>query len=398
MSIKAGVGFSTEKDTLRACTEALQIASINLQKDKIDLAIIFTSLDFVYSKALKTVKALLGPTTVLGGSSAAIICENGVFRYGLVIVLMSFLKEIYYNTAYIQDIASKGCLVAGKELAKRLLSDFRGSRRDLGIIFSDGLINEGSALIYGLQEKFGRSFPIVGASVSDNLLFQRTYLYYNETIITDAALGMLLGGRLGFGYGVRHGWNPLGKPHIVTKSKGNVVFEIDGAPAVQLYQDYLGLTVQTLKKELRRISVLYPIGIYISGEEEYLLRNLIAIKDDGAIIFQGDVPIQSQIRLMIGTKESCLDATRQAAEEAKTGLRGSGYNPSLVFIFDSVSRYVLLRNETKKELDIVKETFGKDIPVIGLYTYGEQAPLKTMVYQGQTHFHNQTITILTLGG
>jgi len=141
---------------------------------------------------------------------------------------------------------------------------------------------------------------------------------------------------------------------------------------------------------------LYPIGIYLPGEEEYLLRNILSIEEDGALVFQGDVPQDSQIRLMIGTKESCLTATQQAIDEVKNGL--GNHACDFVFVFDSVSRYILLGRQANKELEIIKEKLGKDIPIIGIYTYGEQAPLRAVNYQGRVYFHNQTIAILGIGG
>jgi hypothetical protein len=98
---------------------------------------------------------------------------------------------------------------------------------------------------------------------------------------------------------------------------------------------------------------------------------------------------------MIGTKESCLAATHQAIEQVKKSLMGRPCN--FVLVFNSVSRYILLGRRAEEELKIIKEALGKDITIIGLYTYGEQAPLRAINYLGKTHFHNQTITILGIG-
>jgi len=224
-------------------------------------------------------------------------------------------------------------------------------------------------------------------------------------VLTDACIGVLLGGgKINFGMGIKHGWKPLGKPRKVTLSKGNIVFEIDEQPAVKLYEEYLALGLSELKKQLKHISILYPLGIYLPGEDEYLLRNIVSVENNGALRFQGDVPEDSLVRLMIGTKESCLSATRQATAETKMGLYGPIFNVAkkeikyFVLVFDSISRYMLLRREATKEVEIIKEAFGKDTPIIGLYTYGEQAPLKAINYRGRAYFHNQTITILAIGG
>jgi hypothetical protein len=141
------------------------------------------------------------------------------------------------------------------------------------------------------------------------------------------------------------------------------------------------------------------MGIHLPSSQEYLLRNIKSIEDDGSLVFQGNIPEESTIRLMIGTRESCLDATRQALNEAKASLIPTPEKkPPFAFIFESVSRYILLGRGAEQELKIIKEELGKDTRVAGIYTYGEQAQLRLLNYQGKTYFHNQTITVLVMGG
>ena len=404
MAIQIGIGLSTERDSVQAAKEVVQQARINIHKEKIDLAILFNSTDLSCATLLKTINNSLGGVPVVGCSGAAIISNQGIFKHGAVLMLLSFSEDVYFNTACVKEIKTKTALSAGEELGEKLLSGFQGVPRDLSVIFSDGLMEESANIIYGLQEKLGRSFPLVGASISDNLRFLKTYLYFNQELLNDAMVGMLWGGKINFGLGIKHGWNPLGKPRTITKSKGNIADEIDGKPAVKIYEEYLACDISKLKKELKHISLLYPIGIYLPEEEEYLLRNILSIEDNGSLVFQGDIPQGSLIRLMIGTKASCLNATQQAVEEAKKGLFGPSMDlkkremKNFVIVFDSISRYMLLRWSAQKELEIIKERLGKDTPLIGIYTHGEQAPLRAIRYQGRTYFHNQTIAILIIRG
>jgi hypothetical protein len=392
MAMKVGVGLSIKKDPALAVKEAARLAHFNIGGDKIDLAIVFSSINLSYFGLLKTITAYLGDIPAIGCSGLAIISNEGIHKNGIIIMALKFPEGVYFSTAAIKEMSSKTSLGAGEELGEKLLYGFKDVRRDLSIVFSDGLMQDGSSFLSGLQERLGKSFPLVGGCASDNLAFKKTYVYYNQEMLSDAACGILLGGRFNFGIGVKHGWKPLGKPRQVTKSYAGIVYEIDGKPAVNIYEDYFACDLANLKKELKRISTLYPIGIYLEGEAEYLLRNLIAIQDDGSLLFQGSVPVNSQIRLMIGTKESCLLATRQALEEVKNGLLG--HKSNFVLVFDSVSRYILLGRGAQEELKIIKEILGADTQIIGLYTYGEQAPLKSINYQGMARSHNQTITIL----
>ena len=400
-----GIGLSIEKNPLVAAKEATALAKINLHNERVDLGIVFSSIDLASSSILKTIgSALKEETPILGCSGLAIIANQGIYKHGIVVMLLGLPEGVYFSTACVKGIKAKTPLNAGRELGEKLLYRFQDVHRVLSIIFSDGLMEEGSNLIYGLQERLGRSFPLVGASASDNLSFSKTCVYYNKEVLSDSAVGMLWGGKLNFGLGIKHGWKPLGKQRTITKCEGNIVYEIDNAPAVKIYEEYLASDLSELQKELKRISTLYPLGMYLPGEEEYLLRNTLSIEKNGSLRLQGNVTEGSVVRLMIGTKESCLEATQQAVEEVKKGL----LNPALdlskeqknnfVLVFDSVSRYILLRREASKELEIIKEGLGENTPIIGLYTYGEQAPLRAVSYQGQAYFHNQTIAIVAIGG
>lgn len=396
MAIRVGVGVSVDGDPLQAAREAARGAKLNLATGKIDLAVVFSSIEYAHSTVLKTISSMLGVENIVGCSGLGIITGEGIFKRGLAVMLINLPADIYLNTACVRSVNPTSSTYAGKELGEKLSYGFKNIRRHLSVIFSDGLIEDGSGLLHGLQEKFGRSFPIAGASASDNLAFKRTYQYFGTETLSDSACGILWGGKLNFGLGIHHGWKPLGKPRQVTKSSANTVYEIDAAPAADMYKEYFASDIPKLRKELKRISIFYPIGIYLPGEEEYLLRNLSSIEDNGALVFQGDVPKNSRIRLMIGTKESCLSATSRALDEVKNGLGDKQCD--FAFVFDSVSRYILLGRQVNEELRIIKEKLGKKTPFIGLYTYGEQAPLESIGYHGVAHFHNQTIAVLGVGG
>lgn len=394
-NIAVGIGTSSDKNILKAIKEAVQQAKLNLCQKEIHLAIIFSTISFAQPNTIQIITDALKEVPIIGCSGAAIITNKGILSNGLSIMLLKFPKTASFKTALVEDVSTKTALNSGEELGERLVRGFQNFKRDLGLIFSDGLINDVPNLISGLQEKLGISFPLIGASASDNLQFSKTYIYFNEKICRDAVCGIIFGGKLNFGWGMKHGWKPLGKPRQVTKSHANIIYEIDHSPAVNVYEEYLACNLREIKNELNRISTFYPIGIELQGEEEYLLRNLHSVDTEGALIFQGNVPEGSCIRLMIGNKESCLNATRQALNEAKNGLFGKKIG--FAFIFDSISRYVLLGRNANKELEIIKEEIGADTPIMGVYTYGEQAPLKAINYYGKTYLHNQTFTILAMG-
>lgn len=390
-----GVGLSTQSDPVQATRDAAQRAKMNLRADEADLAFVFTSAEFPHPGTIRTIAGVLGSVSTFGASSTAVISDRGVLKYGILILLIKFPKGVYCNTACVKEIKPATALAAGEQLGEKLLFGFKEVRRDFAVILSDKLTQEGHGLIAGVQEKLGKSFPLIGASVSKNPYSPKAHLYFNSEIISDSVLGIMWGGKLNFGLSVKHGWKPLGKPRRVTRADGNTIHEIENLPAARLYEEYLACDMAGLKKELNRISTLYPIGIALEGEKECLLRDIVAIQDDGSLLLQGNVPAGSQIRLMIGTKESCLIAAQQAVEELKRSMFGRP--PRIVFIFESTARLRFLGRDANREIELVKQAFGKETAIAGISSDGNQAPPGTMSSHGVASFHNHDISFLAIG-
>lgn len=395
MSISVSIGLSTEKNALLAAQLAARQALLNLREPNASLAIVFSSVEFARDEILAAIADIVEPAPIVGCSSLAVISNQGIFKYGILVALFGLPEGIYLNVACTEEIDSKPALEAGRELGDKLLYGFRNIRRDFAVIFSDGLMRDGNGMLEGLQERLGTSFPLLGGSASDDLSFEKTYVYFNRKVSSHGACGILWGGKVNFGLGIRHGWKPLGKPRYITKSAGNIVYEIDGESATNVYEEYFARDLSGLQKDSKKISTLYPIGIYLPEEQGYLLRNITSIEDNGSLVFQGNVPQGSLIRLMIGTNDSCLDATKEALEEAGKNL--AQRHVDFLLVFESASRYRILGRQIKEELQLIENKLGKNIPVFGIYTYGEQAPLRAINYQGKAYFHNQTVALLAAG-
>ncbi|MFA6349398.1 MAG: FIST N-terminal domain-containing protein [Candidatus Omnitrophota bacterium] len=394
MSIYAGIGSSKEKDLIPAAQEALRQAQQRLGNAHPNLIIVFASGELSVPGLLKIISAALPQVPIIGCSSSSIITPTDILKHGIVIALLNLPGDIFFNTACVSHSENKSALEIGEELGKKLLYAFQDMRRVLSIVFSDALVKNEAGFLTGLQERLGLIFPLLGISVVENPINKQNQLYFNQSIIANAACGILLGGRLTFTLSTKHGWKPLGKPRYVTKSSGNILHEIDGQPAVQIYEEYLATNISKLKSELKRLSSLYPIGIHLAEENEYLLRNALEITKNGSLVMHGDIPEGSTIRFMISTKEACLEAAREAAREVKNALHSN--KADFILILDSVWRSLILGRQANNEIEIIKEELGADTPMLGFYTAGEHTSLLTSSFRSKIHFHSQSITILAL--
>ena len=394
MSLSIGIGISNNKNSLKASGEAAFLAKTQAKQKQIDLVIVFNTINYTAGEVLKGIHQTLGEVKVIGCTGAGIITNLGIQKDCLAIAVIKS-DNIKFGLGEAENINTKNEREVGYKLAREALNNLGNQRRHVFMMLSDGLIKNNSELIRGAQDALGRSFPLISGASSDDFSFTKTYQYYNNRVLENGAVAILLGGDITWGLGVRHGWKPLGRPRIATKTAGNIIKTIDNEQAVNIYKDYFGKEIEVLHKmKLARMAVLYPLGIFVPGEEEYLLRNALDVGGDGSLVCQGEVPEGSEIRLMIGNKESCLNAAREAAIMTKQSLRGK--MPKLVIIFDSIARNKLLGRQAAKEISIIKEVLGWDVAIIGFYTYGEGAPLRSLDYRGVSYLHNETIAILTM--
>ena len=82
---------------------------------------------------------------------------------------------------------------------------------------------------------------------------------------------------------------------------------------------------------------------------------------------------------MIGSKEKAVEAAQEAAEKLMKDFEAQGSAPKFVLMFNCIAREKLFGEAANDEIQAVMEIIGKDVPLLGFYTYGEQAPFRGKV-------------------
>lgn len=392
MSIAVGVGTSENPDAFLAGKLAARVACDKAKEDFLDLLLVFASVRFEQNKLLAGIKSSCPGATIIGCSSAGEISTAGSAKNS--VVIMGFKSGPLSFSTGLGCGLSQNARGAGQKCAQETIKA-RILKRHLFIMFSDGLSGNTADAIRGAQEVLGTSFPIVGGCAGDDHLFQKTYQYYRDRVFSDSVVGILLGGDISVGTGIRHGWCAIGKAHKVNKASGNIIQEIDGKAAFDIYQDYFGKEAEELKEgPWAKIATIYPLGMSIPDEDEYLIRYAYKATDKGELVCAAEVAQGSEVRLMMADKAGVLNAAREATLKAKEVLKGARI--LAVIIFDSIARKRVLGRAALDEIKVIKKTLGRDIPIIGFYSYGEQAPLKAQRYIGKSYFHNETVLVVCL--
>ncbi|MBU4298701.1 FIST C-terminal domain-containing protein [Patescibacteria group bacterium] len=390
---KTGIGRSNNFDSAKAGDEACR-AALAQAGGNANLITVFSSVFYDQEKMLQAVQSVAKNIPVVGCSSFGEITTEGPSSKNVAVAALNS-PDIKYAVG-IGKGTDKDSFKAAKEAAIEVKDKAR-DKISLFIMFLDGLAENGAAAVRGVQDVFGKNFPIMGGSAGDDFLFKKTYEYYNGEVLTNAVVGVGLSGKFSFGVGVKHGWEPIGLPMKVTKAKGGKLIEVDNRPAISIYEDYFGKKAEELTKEpIAKMAYTYPLGMSVKGSPELLIRDVVIANEKGEIICAAEIPEDSEIRLMLGDREKAIQSAKEASENALAQLKG--VSPKAIFVFDCVARHKLLGDRIGEEITAIQNVLGKDVPLIGFYTYGEQAPLGgALGPECFSVFHNETMTLMVLG-
>jgi hypothetical protein len=266
-------------------------------------------------------------------------------------------------------------------------------------VLSDGLNINASELVKSMKHSFPDNVAITGGVAGDGVLFEKTLVIDNafakENIVS--AIG-LYGDRLQVRYGSIGGWDTFGPERLITKSKNNILYELDGKPALELYKLYLG----KYANDLPASGLLFPLSIRSKDNHEGIVRAMLKInEEDQGMFFAGDVPEGYYGKLMKANFDRLINGALEAAE---LSMLNSDSSPSLAILISCVGRKVVLKQRIEEEVEGVREVLGSDCIFTGFYSYGEICPYTKITYtDGNTtsilgtgcELHNQTMTITT---
>ncbi|MBU3187189.1 FIST signal transduction protein [Clostridium estertheticum] len=291
----------------------------------------------------------------------------------------------------VEDSYEVGCRLAKKLKKEKLTHVF---------VISEGLNINGSEFIRGMKAMLPSDISITGGLAGDGILFEKTKViancYAKENMIS--VIGFY-GDNIRIGYGSMGGWDSFGPERLITKSKNNILYEMDGKSALELYKTYLG----DYAKDLPASALLFPLSIRSKDSNEGVVRSTFGAKyEDNGLMFVGDVPQGYYAKLMKANFDRLVNGAMEAAELSRHSMEDS---PQLAILISCVGRKMVLKQRIEEEIEVVREILGEDCMFTGFYSYGEISPY-TQIFRkdGENvyklgkgcEFHNQTMTITTI--
>lgn len=319
---------------------------------------------------------------VIGCSTAGEIADITVKDNSISLTAVQFEKTELKKVA--KKIEDMNCsFAAGQHIANNL----KGEGLKHVIIFSDGLNVNGAELVSGLKSEIPH-ISITGGLAADGANFSNTFVINGSEITNKTIVGIgLYGDSLKVGFGSKGGWDSFGIERVVTKSEKNVLYELDGIPALKLYKSFLGEEA----KNLPGSGLLFPLSMRANKSDEPVVRTILSVnEDEQSLTFAGNIPQGSYVRLMKANVDRLINGAQDSAETAN---RFSNEDAQLAILISCVGRRLVLKQLVEEEVEVVRDAIGNKSFITGFYSYGEIAPFGEF---SPCELHNQTMTITTL--
>lgn len=336
------------------------------------------------AEPLRALHAAFPQSLLVGCSTAGEIAGDAISDDSLSLAVTCFdHTRLHLAQADVADASQSGA--AGARLAQQL----RAGGDDLCAVFvlSDGLQVNGTPLVDALRGGLPPAVVLSGGLAGDGSAFERTWVLAGAQVRAGVVVAVgFYGNRLQVGSGCRGGWLDFGPERRITRSDGNVLYELDGKPALDLYKTYLGDLAQGLPGSALR----FPLSIRRPGDDAPpLVRTILAVDEQRhSLTFAGDMPEGHAARLMRTTNDSLIDSAGAAAAQARHGIGAAG--DALVVSVSCVGRRLVLGERTEEEVESVLEAAPPGAGHVGFYSYGEISP---GAGGGPSELHNQTMTV-----
>ena len=351
-----------------------------LLKDSVDIVFVFGHIDILKKyNHTQLLKNMYPDAHIIGCSTAGNILDATVDEYEVVASAVSFEK------GYIKVFSTQLSENKITENTSALINPI--DKEDLKHLFvlAPGLIN-GSDVVNSI--KLDKNITVSGALSGDEYKFEDTYLFTDKYTGDDLLIVVgFYGEAIYTSVGCDTGWDEFGATRIVTKSKGNIIYEIDHKPAIELYKKYLGDKINDLPNSALR----FPLSIKDNVDDiNEVILVMMGMNLDGSLIYGGDIKEGSTVKLMKTNVSNLLDGASLSAK----GIKEHNKKASLSIAISCAARRSVLKQYCTEEVAVTKDILPLNTNIIGFYSYGEIAPFSNQL--SKPLLHNQTMTITTI--
>src|ERR687897_132358 len=382
VATRAGVGMSQHHNPNVAGREAAERALEEAGVQRPDVVFMFGSIGYDQRSLVRAVRERTGSAPLSGCSAEGTINGDEIDESGFSVVVTAISSDELHWTNGIATGLEDDPRAVGKQVAEELLPHLSADTIGL-FVFPDGLTENFDHFIVGLEGNLpsDRFIPLWGGGAGNNFNAEApTYQYCDDEVVSDGVSYALLSGEAQTAWAISHSVIPIGGERIVTRSEGNVIYEIDGKPVTDVLKEYLPEDALTDERDWLRYAISLALCFRAPSymkDEEYVVRGVPQLNlTDGSITVQTEVSEGTSVWFSSRDKEKITTGFDRMAAQIKEQLDGA--QPELVFQFECVTRGQLMFREQEK-LQLLKrfrQSVGPEVPWVGFYTIGEIGPVE----------------------
>ena len=396
--ITAKTGISNNQDAFEAGKDAAQQAKQEMAGVEPQLILARASSGYEQKKVLAGIDFVFPDVSLVGGSPlGGVITEKGLEDQGVAIMALKFEKT-KFATACVEDLSSENLAEKGISLGEKLLEKC-GEEPKLVMLFLSPTKIENQMLdinmfLEGLRKKLKNSSIIGGGGVSEEFFksgrFLHGFEFYNKEVKQHSIVAVGFWGDFSFSVESGHGWEPIGLEMKVTKVKQGLIQEIDGKPAVEVFEKYSGKTRKEIVNPefFKKQGSFCPLGIILKNPERIIVKAVVGATPAGELVLFTPISEGSTIRILQVQTDKMVETAKEVTENAMAQLDGKF--PELAFLFSCTIRKGLLMPDQGREGKAVIEKIGKNISLLGSWNAGEICSKKE---DQDWMLHNETIVI-----
>ena len=391
------VGMSRLHNPYVAGREAAEQALQKADVERPDFVFMFAAVGYDQPSLLRAMREATGDAPLCGCSAEGTIGGNHANESSFSVVVMAISSdELRWRNGLARGLSADS-RAAGQLIAQNLSSDVGADAMGL-FVFPDGTTVNFDEFFAGLEGNLPSDefLPLWGGGAGDHLALVQTYQYCDDEVVSDGVAYALLSGEAQPASTIGIGYIPIGGERKVTRSKGNVIYEMDGKPALEVLREYLPEQALTSDRDWINYAISCVLCLrapsYIK-DEEYVVRTILSLDaTDGSAIVQTEVPEGTSVWMTSKDQEKFTTGLDRMAEQIKQELAGN--EPKLVLHFDCVSRGKLMFGDQEKLqlLRQLRQAVDPEVPWAGFYTFGEIGPVGK-----HKRYHNYTGVVLALG-
>jgi len=386
---RMAVGHSDDVDLASAMAAIFATCEAGLAGATPSAGLLMNAWGIDHQFVIDTVRARYPGIELAGSSSAGEMTSCLGFREDSVALALFASDSIDIVVGLGRDLKD-GPLAAARQAVAEATAKTPLPPRLCVVLSTIGGVEAG-VMLRALRTALGDGVPIVGGgaaprdpSTEGDGASSREFA--GDVLAGDALTILVFAGPVAFSFGVETGWRGVGPRATITRISDAGVLEIDGRPALEFYERYVGAGQPPIAN---------PLAVFEGpGSDRFYLRTPVAYdRERGSIAFFGAVPEGATVQLTMASTDQIFEGAKASFTDALAAFP-DGVHPDAALLFSCATRKFLLGTRAGREIEIAREVLGAALPIGGLYCMGEIAPME--VTDG-TRFHNATMVSVLLG-